>query len=114
MSGPVIVAGVRPAPPQGESLEQHLRRVIAERDAALQVLRAEASRAVGYLYSSAERQPAEFKHLHAEVLDGLREAIKSSGVWPFPSPMPAVREELARQHRAQQRAAIVGGEESPL
>lgn len=114
MSGPVIVAGVKPASPQGELLEQHLRRVIAERDAALQVLRMAASRAVGYLHAASEWQPSEAKQLHAEVLEGLREAVKSSGVWPFPSPMPAVREAMAREHQAQQRAAIVNGPEALL
>ena len=34
--------------------------------------------------------------------------------WPFPSCCPAARDAMAREHLAQQRAAIVGGEESPL
>jgi hypothetical protein len=114
VSGPVIVAGVRPLPKHSDELVPALQRQVAERDAALQVLRMAASRAVGYMQGATEWQPAEAKQLHAEVLDGLREAIKSSGVWPFPSPMPAVRDELARQHQAQQRDAIVNGPEALL
>lgn len=30
--------------------------------------------------------------------------------WPFPSSDPAARDAMAREHQAQQRAAIVGGE----
>lgn len=35
-------------------------------------------------------------------------------VWPFPHTDPAERDRMAREHQAQQRAAIVGGGESPL
>ena len=35
-------------------------------------------------------------------------------VWPFPSSDPAERDRMAREHQAQQRAAIVGGQEGLL
>lgn len=72
MSGPVIVAGVRPA--------NHFR------DAAEMV-----------------EQP---KPLPREPQRGEN--------WPFPSSDPAVRDAMARDHQAQQRAAVVGGEGAPL
>ena len=34
--------------------------------------------------------------------------------WPFPSSDPAVRDAMAREHQAQQRAAVVNGPEGLL
>lgn len=34
--------------------------------------------------------------------------------WPFPSSDPAERDRMAREHQAQQRAAVVNGPEAPL
>jgi hypothetical protein len=50
----------------------------------------------------------------AEQRFGAVSETRRSPVWPFPPSDPAARDAMARQHQAQQRLAIAGGEESPL
>ncbi len=44
----------------------------------------------------------------------LPQQPQRGAVWPFPSSDPAERDRMAREHQAQQRAAVVNGPEALL
>lgn len=108
MSGPVIVAGVRPAPGSVEGRLEMAVRQINEQTEQLRVLRVAAAQAVVLLRSHGGALPGA-----GDVLADLTDALRQSSNWPFPVD-PAMQAAKAREHLAQQRAAVVNGPEALL
>lgn len=122
MSGPVIVAGVRPERPIERQLLAELKAAHRLLSVALGCMTpagkakfARQSEVMGFGEDGATRH-----HERAAVIEQAEQRFgavaepRRGANWPLPSSDPAVRDAMAREHRAQQRAAIVGGEESPL
>lgn len=116
MSGPVIVAGVRPA----MTVEQQL---LAELKAAHRLLAV----ALGCMTPTGQAKFARQAEIMGLGEDGAsrhheREALIArvegrpvrGQVWPFPSADADARDRMAREHQAQQRGAVVNGPEALL
>ena len=99
-----------------DSIEERLqpiRRRLAEMEDALRTLRVAAAGAAVFLREHGAQLPDSVGEQRAEVLAELTDALRRSSTWPFPVD-PAMQAAKAREHRAQQRAAIVGGPEALL
>jgi hypothetical protein len=108
VSGPVIVAGVRPAPGSIEGRLEQAVRQLNEQTEQLRALRVAAAQAAVLLREHGGALPNV-----GEVLADLTEALRQSSNWPFPVD-PAMQAAKAREHLAQQRDAIVNGPEALL
>lgn len=115
MSGPVIVAGVRPA----LTVEQQLLAACrAARDVIATDRQAFADCNVlpdGTFGADDAAVLADYDQALAQLDAAITRARPDRGsVWPFPPADPDERERIAREHRRQQRAAIVNGPEALL
>jgi len=122
VTGPVIVSGVRPERPIERQLLAELKAAHRLLSVALGCM-TPAGKAKFALKSEVMgfgREGAARHHERAAVIEqaeqrfGAVQEPRRAANWPFPSSDPAARDAMAREHQAQQRAAIVGGEESPL